>query len=111
MSTDAVLRILKEGLLLIITISALPMLAGMITGLVVSVLQATTQIQEQTLSFVPKLLAIFDSGDRLPAGCSGRSCGSPPASSIASRSFGDSRLWICCKPPNGCSPNPESAST
>lgn len=59
MSTDAVLRILKEGLLLILTVSALPMLAGMLTGLVVSVLQATTQIQEQTLSFVPKMLAIF----------------------------------------------------
>jgi flagellar biosynthetic protein FliQ len=35
------------------------MLAGMITGLIVSLLQATTQIQEQTLSYVPKLLAIF----------------------------------------------------
>ena len=58
MSTEAVLRILKEGLLLILTVSAVPMLAGMIVGLVVSVLQATTQIQEQTLSFVPKLLAI-----------------------------------------------------
>jgi flagellar biosynthesis protein FliQ len=59
MSTDAVLRILKEGLLLIVTVSALPMLAGMLVGLIVSVLQATTQIQEQTLSFVPKMLAIF----------------------------------------------------
>jgi flagellar biosynthetic protein FliQ len=58
MSTEVVLRILKEGLLLILTVSAIPMLAGMIVGLVVSVLQATTQIQEQTLSFVPKLLAI-----------------------------------------------------
>jgi flagellar biosynthetic protein FliQ len=58
MSTEAVLRILKEGLLLILTVSAVPMLAGMIVGLVVSVLQATTQIQEQTLTFVPKLLAI-----------------------------------------------------
>jgi len=59
MATDAILRILREALLLVITISAAPMLAGMITGLVVSVLQATTQIQEQTLSFVPKMLAIF----------------------------------------------------
>ena len=59
MSTDAILRILREGLLLILVISAPPMLAGMLTGLVVSLLQATTQIQEQTLSFVPKLLAIF----------------------------------------------------
>lgn len=59
MGTDAILRILREGLLLVLILSAAPMLAGMITGLVVSVLQATTQIQEQTLSFVPKMLAIF----------------------------------------------------
>lgn len=59
MTTDAILRILREGLLLVLTISAAPMLAAMITGLIVSVFQATTQIQEQTLSFVPKLLAIF----------------------------------------------------
>jgi flagellar biosynthesis protein FliQ len=59
MTTEAILRILREGLLLVLTISAAPMLAAMITGLIVSVFQATTQIQEQTLSFVPKLLAIF----------------------------------------------------
>ncbi|MCX6627858.1 MAG: flagellar biosynthesis protein FliQ [Candidatus Solibacter sp.] len=59
MSTDAILRILREGLLLVLVVSAPPMLAGMITGLIVSLLQATTQIQEQTLSYVPKLLAIF----------------------------------------------------
>jgi flagellar biosynthetic protein FliQ len=59
MSTDAILRILREALLLVLVVSAPPMLAGMITGLIVSLLQATTQIQEQTLSYVPKLLAIF----------------------------------------------------
>lgn len=59
MGEDAILRILREGLLLVLIVSAAPMLAGMLTGLVVSVLQATTQIQEQTLSFVPKILAIF----------------------------------------------------
>lgn len=59
MGTDAILRILREGLLLVLVVSAPPMLAGMITGLIVSLLQATTQIQEQTLSYVPKLLAIF----------------------------------------------------
>ena len=59
MSTDAILRILREALLLVLTISAAPMIAAMITGLVVSVFQATTQIQEQTLTFVPKLLVIF----------------------------------------------------
>ena len=59
MGEDAIIRILREGLLLVLIVSAAPMLAGMLTGLVVSVLQATTQIQEQSLSFVPKILAIF----------------------------------------------------
>lgn len=59
MSTDAILRILREGLLLVLVISAFPLAAGMIVGLVVSLFQATTQIQEQTLGFVPKMLAIF----------------------------------------------------
>jgi flagellar biosynthesis protein FliQ len=59
MPDDAILRVMREGLLLVLLVSAAPMLAGLLTGLVVSVLQATTQIQEQTLTFVPKLLAIF----------------------------------------------------
>ncbi len=59
MSADAILRILREAMLMVLLLSAGPMLAGMLVGLVVSVIQATTQIQEQTLSFVPKLIAIF----------------------------------------------------
>jgi flagellar biosynthetic protein FliQ len=59
MSAEAVIRILREGILLVVLVSAPPMLVSLIVGLVVSILQATTQIQEQTLSFVPKLLAIF----------------------------------------------------
>lgn len=59
MSTEAILRILREGLLLVLVISGFPLAAGMLVGFVVSLFQATTQIQEQTLSFVPKMLAIF----------------------------------------------------
>jgi flagellar biosynthetic protein FliQ len=59
MSPEAIIRVLREGILLVLVLSAAPMLVSMIVGLVVSVLQATTQIQEQTLSFVPKLLATF----------------------------------------------------
>jgi flagellar biosynthetic protein FliQ len=59
MTPEAVLRILREGLLLVVILSAVPMLASMIVGLTISILQATTQIQEQTLSFVPKLIAVF----------------------------------------------------
>ena len=59
MDTQAIIRILREGLLLVLLISAGPMLASLVVGLVVSILQATTQIQEQTLSYVPKLIAVF----------------------------------------------------
>ena len=55
MSVEAIVRILREGLMLVLLLSAGPMLASMLIGLVVSILQATTQIQDQTLSFVPKL--------------------------------------------------------
>jgi flagellar biosynthetic protein FliQ len=59
MSTEAIIRILREGLLLVLLLSAGPMFASMLVGLVIGILQATTQIQEQTLSYVPKLTAVF----------------------------------------------------
>ena len=59
MSPEAIVRILREGLLLVLLLSAGPMLASMLIGLLVSILQATTQIQEQTLSYVPKLIGVF----------------------------------------------------
>jgi len=59
MSTEAITRILREGLMLVLMLSAGPMLASMLIGLVASILQATTQIQEQTLSYVPKLMGVF----------------------------------------------------
>ncbi len=59
MSAEAVTRILREGLLLVLLLSAGPMLASLLIGLIVSILQATTQIQEQTLSYVPKLTGVF----------------------------------------------------
>jgi len=54
-----IIRIVREALLLTLLISAAPMLASVLVGFVVSVFQATTQIQEQTLSYVPKLIAVF----------------------------------------------------
>lgn len=59
MTSEAIVRILREGLMLILLLSAGPMLVSMLIGLVVSILQATTQIQDQTLSFVPKLAGVF----------------------------------------------------
>lgn len=58
---DYLLEIAREGLYLVLLVSAPPVLASLIVGLIVSVLQATTQIQEQTLTFVPKIVAVFGS--------------------------------------------------
>lgn len=49
-------KIAQDALLLVIVLSILPLLASLIVGLLVSFFQALTQIQEQTLTFVPKIL-------------------------------------------------------
>jgi len=59
METEAIITILREGLLLVLLLSGGPMLVSLVVGVVVSILQATTQIQEQTLSYVPKLISVF----------------------------------------------------
>lgn len=58
MDADAILRISREALMLVLTLSAPIVLAALVVGLIVSLLQAATQLQEQTLSFVPKLIAV-----------------------------------------------------
>ena len=59
MTVQMVLDVLGEAFLKIIMIAGPVLGVAMVIGLLVSILQATTQIQEQTLSFVPKLLAVF----------------------------------------------------
>ena len=49
----------RDALQLTLLISAPPLLAALIIGLLVSIFQAATQINEQTLSFIPKLAGIF----------------------------------------------------
>jgi flagellar biosynthetic protein FliQ len=49
----------RESIYLLITIAAPAMLTALIVGVAIGLLQALTQIQEQTLVFVPKILAIF----------------------------------------------------
>lgn len=48
----------KQALFLTLIITAPPVLLALVVGLTISILQATTQIQEQTLTFVPKLAAV-----------------------------------------------------
>lgn len=59
MSPEAITRILREGLMLVLLLSAGPMLTSMLIGLIMGIVQATTQLQEQTLSYVPKLAGVF----------------------------------------------------
>jgi len=59
MSPESVLTLAQHALQITLLMAAPPLLAALLTGLVVSVFQAATQINEQTLSFIPKLLAIF----------------------------------------------------
>ena len=56
---DIVLRVIREGLMLVIMLSAVPLMASLAIGLFVGVFQAATQIQDQTVSFVPKLLVVI----------------------------------------------------
>jgi flagellar biosynthetic protein FliQ len=56
--TELILRAVREGLLLVLLVSAPPLLASLTVGLVVSVLQALSQVQEPALAFVPKLVAV-----------------------------------------------------
>ncbi|MBE6099039.1 MAG: flagellar biosynthesis protein FliQ [Anaerovibrio sp.] len=59
MSGDLVIQLAQEALRIVLLVSA-PMLGlGLIVGLMVSVFQATTSIQEQTLAFIPKIVAVF----------------------------------------------------
>jgi flagellar biosynthesis protein FliQ len=51
--------IVQEALYLVLIASAPPVLMSLIVGFVISVFQAATQIQEQTLTFAPKVVAVF----------------------------------------------------
>ena len=59
MSGDVVVQLGQQALMVVLMVSA-PMLGlGLLVGLCVSVFQATTSIQEQTLAFIPKIIAVF----------------------------------------------------
>ncbi|MCA9754495.1 MAG: flagellar biosynthesis protein FliQ [Candidatus Eisenbacteria bacterium] len=58
MSETEAVAIFQNALLMALLLAAPMLLFGLVTGLLVSVFQAVTQIQEMTLSFVPKILAV-----------------------------------------------------
>lgn len=59
MSIGTVLEVLRDAFIRILIISGPALGVALIVGVAISVFQAVTQIQEQTLTFVPKLIAIF----------------------------------------------------
>ncbi len=59
MSPEFVLNIAREGITTILLVSAPILGIGLAVGLMVSIFQATTQIQEPTLAFVPKIAAVL----------------------------------------------------
>jgi len=59
MDTATVLDISREAVIVLLKLSAPLMITALIVGLIVSLFQALTQIQEMTLAFVPKILVIF----------------------------------------------------
>ena len=59
MTEEVIIDIFTKTLVLIIKVSPPMLLVSLVVGLIVSILQTVTSIQEQTLTFVPKLLAIF----------------------------------------------------
>lgn len=56
---QVVLDIMRDALFMIIKISMPILLVGLVVGLIVSIFQTATSIQEQTLAFVPKIIAVF----------------------------------------------------
>ncbi|NBX74324.1 MAG: flagellar biosynthetic protein FliQ [Alphaproteobacteria bacterium] len=59
MNETEIIDICREAIMVMLRLAGPLLLAGLILGVIISILQAVTQIQEMTVSFVPKLLVIF----------------------------------------------------
>lgn len=59
MTIGEVVTLLRQGIFEVLTLALPLLLSALIVGLVVAILQASTQIQEQTLTFVPKVITIL----------------------------------------------------
>ncbi|PFP30767.1 flagellar biosynthetic protein FliQ [Bacillus sp. AFS073361] len=59
MTTEMILRLAQNSVYTILIVIAPVAGVALVVGLLVSIFQATTQIQEQTLAFVPKIVAVF----------------------------------------------------
>ncbi len=61
MTDQAVISLAREAVLTVLLVAGPALGIGMLVGLLVSIFQATTQIQEQTLTFIPKIVAVLAS--------------------------------------------------
>ncbi|MCL2740551.1 MAG: flagellar biosynthesis protein FliQ [Oscillospiraceae bacterium] len=59
MDQGTIVNIIQRALTTVIMASAPMLIIALAVGLIISIFQATTQIQEQTLAFIPKILAVF----------------------------------------------------
>ena len=59
MTGPEVLDVARDAILTLVLVASPLMLVGLVVGIVISLFQALTQIQEQTLIYVPKIIAIF----------------------------------------------------
>ena len=58
-TVEFIIRVTNQGLLMVMIVCGPPILISMVVGLIISLFQAVTQIQEATLTFVPKMIVIF----------------------------------------------------
>ncbi len=59
MNSDFIIGLAGQAVYIVLKASAPMLVLGLVVGLIVSIFQATTQIQEQTLAFVPKIIAVL----------------------------------------------------
>lgn len=69
MTGEMVISVAERAIMVVLLTSGPLLLIALITGLAVSIFQATTQIQEQTLAFVPKIIAVLVGIVFLDLGC------------------------------------------
>ncbi len=59
MNANDFIEVSRDAIWVMLKIGAIPMLAGLAVGIIISLIQALTQIQEMTLAFVPKIITLF----------------------------------------------------
>lgn len=59
MDQAQVIKVMQDAIYTVITVAAPAMIVGLIIGIIISIFQATTQINEQSLGFVPKIIGIL----------------------------------------------------